>query len=579
MKKLLLLAAAFATTSGAFAKNVVFRVDMTGQTISPNGVHVVGNFQNTDYQGGNDNENLKNWDPAAYEMTNGGSGNIYSIMLDMKGDMVYEYKIVNDNNWGAGEEKIPAACQVGGGNSNRWVYIPEGTDTITLPATLFGGSAEAGKTAIRLTVDMSLTAGVNANGVHVAGSFQGWNPAATKLVNYTGSGAFGGGKYTTLVYADTNSGMAKFKFINGNIWDNAESVPAECKVDNDGNRGVEVGVDAITYDVCYSKCGVCVVVPKYKITFNVDVESICGVDSVDVAGGLLDGSWGDGNKMTLVSNSKYTGSQMNIDSGSTVAYKYRYYKNGIRNWEQIATASGNRELVITSDTVLDANCFNTFSACNPRPASQTITFKADLSNEIPGDTVYLVLDYLGGWKNAVVMEAVAGQPGIFSKTITDVCNGTVYYYFINGSFTDESGATKNGEKFADTSDRACTKPNGVGGFQRELIRTTGDAQTLGFIFGSCKPIEATSIRENANLNNSMRIYPNPTSSYTVVEFNDNATKHNVSIMDITGRTVRTYNNYEFNAIRIERENLSSGTYFIQVVNNKNQVGTIKLMIE
>jgi hypothetical protein len=76
------------------------------------------------------------------------------------------------------------------------------------------------------------------------------------------------------------------------------------------------------------------------------------------------------------------------------------------------------------------------------------------------------------------MEAVAGQPGIFSKTITEVCNGTVYYYFINGSFTDEAGATKNQEKFNDTTDRACTKPNGVGGFQRELIRTTGDEQTL-----------------------------------------------------------------------------------------------------
>jgi hypothetical protein len=98
MKKLLLLAVAVASLTGAFAKKVVFRVDMTGQTISPNGLHVVGNFQNTDYEGGNDNDSLKNWDPSVYQLTNGGSGDIYSIMLDMKGDMVYEFKFVNDNN-------------------------------------------------------------------------------------------------------------------------------------------------------------------------------------------------------------------------------------------------------------------------------------------------------------------------------------------------------------------------------------------------------------------------------------------------------------------------------------------------
>jgi len=45
MKKLLLATAALAMFTGAFAKKVKFQVDMTGQTVSANGVHVAGNFQ------------------------------------------------------------------------------------------------------------------------------------------------------------------------------------------------------------------------------------------------------------------------------------------------------------------------------------------------------------------------------------------------------------------------------------------------------------------------------------------------------------------------------------------------------
>ena len=128
MKRILLFLLLLSALNPLFARKVVFRVDMTGKTISPNGVHLAGNFQNTDYSGANENDLLLSWNPSAYLMSNGGSGNIYSITLDMRADLVYEYKIINDNNW-TDVEQVPVACQVGGGNDNRWVYIPAGTDT------------------------------------------------------------------------------------------------------------------------------------------------------------------------------------------------------------------------------------------------------------------------------------------------------------------------------------------------------------------------------------------------------------------------------------------------------------------
>ncbi len=562
---------AFAAMTSAFARPVKIKVDMTGQTVSGNGVHVAGNFKDVNYDNTDENATLPNWNPSGIALTLE-SGNIYSsAVIDLKGDLVYEFKFINGNDW-PGEESIPAASQVGGGNSNRWMYIPEGTDTLSLPAILFSGTAPSGKTLLRLKVDMAL-ATVSSKGVHVAGSFQGWSPNTTKMVNYSGSGKFESTVYQTMAFAD--SGEVKWKFINGDSWDNAESVPAECKVDNDGNRGVTLGTNPETYMACYSKCGVCVVVPKFNITFNVDVESICGVDSVDVAGGLLDGSWGAGNKMTQVTGTnKWTGSQMAIDSGSTVQFKYRFYKGGVQTWEQIATSSGNRELKLTSDTILDANCFGSFTACSPRPDPQTITFKTDLSNEVPKGDVFLVVDYLGGKNAAIKMDPVPGNPAQFQTTVSNVCNGTIIFYFTNGSATVDG----NEETFPNAEDRGCTKPNGVGGYQREFVRTSGNPQTLAYIFNSCQTI-TTSVKENNLLATNMKVYPNPSNSFTVVEFNDNATSHTVTVMDITGRVIRTINNYEYNALRISTEELNAGTYFIQAINNNNQKATIKLMVD
>ncbi|MGB0175886.1 MAG: hypothetical protein ACPF9D_01890, partial [Owenweeksia sp.] len=113
--------------------NVTFQVDMSGQTVSANGVHVAGNFQ--DEAGA-----PSDWNPSATTMTNS-SGSIYSVTVNIPAGS-YEYKFINDNDW-PGVESVPAAAQVdlGSGNDNRWVVISGDT---TLPAYMFSGAAPAG---------------------------------------------------------------------------------------------------------------------------------------------------------------------------------------------------------------------------------------------------------------------------------------------------------------------------------------------------------------------------------------------------------------------------------------------------
>ena len=66
---------------------------------------------------------------------------------------------------------------------------------------------------VTLNVDMSSVT-VSENGVHVAGSFQGWDPAGTQLTDDDGDGV-----YTVVVdMSGVTDETVFFKYLNGNAW-------------------------------------------------------------------------------------------------------------------------------------------------------------------------------------------------------------------------------------------------------------------------------------------------------------------------------------------------------------------------
>ena len=66
------------TSFKGFAQNynLTFRVDMSQQTLSPDGVHVAGDFQQ---QAGY----ASNWDPAATELTDADNDEIYEVTVSL----------------------------------------------------------------------------------------------------------------------------------------------------------------------------------------------------------------------------------------------------------------------------------------------------------------------------------------------------------------------------------------------------------------------------------------------------------------------------------------------------------------
>ena len=66
--------------------------------------------------------------------------------------------------------------------------------------------------SVTFQVDMNNET-VDANGVHMAGSFQGWDPAATALSDDDGDGI-----YSIIVDTLTAGATYEYKYINGNAW-------------------------------------------------------------------------------------------------------------------------------------------------------------------------------------------------------------------------------------------------------------------------------------------------------------------------------------------------------------------------
>lgn len=562
------MTAALVATTGVFAKKVKIQVDMTGQTVSQNGVHVAGNFQN--------------WQASGTPLTKEGSTMMYSTIVDINAKQVIEFKFINDNNWGPGEESIPAISKVesaanGGQNGNRWVYIDSLANDTTLISYTFGGSAPAGKFAVRFAVDMQKESRVDSRGIHLAGDVQGWKPNTTRMTNLFSSNKV----YEVILILD--SGNYNFKYVNGNDWSDStdeRGIPSTCTVN--GNRQLSVTGTTILPKVCFNSCTACPAapIPTYSLKFQVDMSnSNCdgGFDSVTVAGSRIQlTNFGVGVKMNQVgSTGVYDVTINNLDSGE-IKFKFRFHKNGNTNWE----GGSDRVINHASAGTVDLTCFGsrTVGPCPSKPAPSKITFIVDMIDETPGTEINLIGTFATpNWQaGAKLLSPIPGNPGLFSVTIDSICPGSFNYKFVNGN----PNATDKEESFSDTTNRSCVEPSGVGGFNRVFKRTTGEPIIINYKFNTClagrTPVNG--LNENS-LSSKIKLYPNPASSYTVVEFNDNANSHNVTVMDVAGRVIRTIENHKYNTLRIDREDLNAGVYFINVTNNAGQTGSVKLIIE
>jgi hypothetical protein len=223
----------------SYAKWVRFTVDMSGQTINPNGIHLSGNFQELlGFPGGD-------WNPGSTTMARMGTSDMYFVTLNMPAFRKYEYKVVNGNQFYEAEF-VPEMSRVGYEfNDNRWIYVDSlNTDTTLLPAILFGGNAPAGQKMMRIYVDMSQNP--SAEKVYVSGTFNGFSENASRLYS------FGNNLYETMVYNTAGVQAWKFRTPQG-----LENLSGTC-TNAEGNRFFDLQTDTLLDQPCYQSCQACV---------------------------------------------------------------------------------------------------------------------------------------------------------------------------------------------------------------------------------------------------------------------------------------------------------------------------------
>ena len=436
----------------AKAVEITFQVDMAEQTVSPLGVHVAGSFQG--------------WDPAGTEMTLVEDA-VYAVTVDLTEGEEIEFKYVNGNAWGM-DETVPAGCAQ---NGNRYLTVP--AVNTTLEAVCFGSCTVCNPPTVAVTfqVDMSNET-VSPLGVHVAGDFQGWDPAGTEMIPI--------GNEVYAVTLDLESGnYYEYKFINGNAWGMDETVPPECA--SGWNRYITVPAVPITLDaVCFGSCDPCGPPPvDITVTFEVDLsQQTVSPDGVHIAGGFQ--GWDPGaTAMEDAGNNIYTYTTI-LPSGTYQEFKYI---NGT-TWDEAenlppeCSQNGNRYFTVPDqDTVMTPPvCYGECDPCGPPPLDINVTFQIDMSDEIISPDGVHIAGSFQGW-NASSTEMTNTGDDIYAVTVL-LSSG--YYYefkYINGNTFDGSEIVPE----------ACGVPDGQGGFNRFLYTSENDTTLQALCFGSCEP--------------------------------------------------------------------------------------------
>ncbi|MBL0316164.1 MAG: T9SS type A sorting domain-containing protein [Flavobacteriales bacterium] len=533
--------------------NVTFLVNMSDVVVDANGVHLAGSIQG--------------WDPASTPMTDTDADGIYEVTLEAQVNSFAQFRFLNGNDWPM-SESVPAVCGIddGFGGLNRSIAI--GTQDMTFGPVCFGACVDCEDVVVPTTVNVTFQVNmanetVSADGVHIAGSFQGWNPASSLMTDADSDGIY---EYTTAI--DTNS-QVLFVFINGNAWTGQEPVPAACGQDNGFggyNRILNVNESDTLYGpVCFSECEDCAPFTPVLVTFRVDMSN----QVVDATGVFIAGSFNNWDE-TATQLSEYEPNHYQavvvLNSGEHVNYKFL---NG-SDWvgaESVPATCGEDDGSANFNRVYDAGtanetlalvCFNECGNCTVVNMLD-VTFQVDMGqNTISANGVHLAGSFNGFSANATPMTNTVDN--VYTATVSVSENTQLTYKFINGS--DFTGV--------ETVPFACGVDDGFGGYNRSFTTNQSDVTLPEVCFSSCEdcPVSVGEMDENM-----FTIYPIPADGQFVIRLNK-ASNAEFRVFDCTGKLMMS-EKLDGIVTEVNTSGWASGLYHIEMDGIGNQRIIIK----
>jgi len=342
------------------------------------------------------------------------------------------------------------------------------------------GTLLAQTVSVTLSVDMS-NQDVAAEGVHVAGNFQGWDPAGTMLTDGDMDGVY----EVTVEVADSLTTI-QYKFLNGNAWGVDESCPEACAFPGSNDRTAQIDGDTDVPTVCFGACAACGIT---TVLFKIDMSQEEAINPVGVhMNGNFNG-W-DGTNFLMMDDADgdmvytYT-AQVDgamLEPVDTLQFKF---VNGNawgfdENPEGECASQGNRTMALTGGDLVyqmsetgQAYCYNTCGSC---VAPTPVTFKVDMSTqaEVSVNGV-CVAGSFQGWTPGVNFLTDDDGDMVYEGTF-DVVPGDYEFKFINGNNWggDGDGNIDNENPPAD-----CVS-NG-----NRLFSVVDDAVTIQYCYNQC----------------------------------------------------------------------------------------------
>lgn len=464
---------------------------------------------------------------------------------------------------------------------------------LTLALMLMGALSLTAQVNVTFQVDMNTQ--MNVDTVSFAGNFQAaaggvmdWNPGEFLLTDGDNDGVYD----TTITLP---AGTYQYKFLNGPAWGTDESVPGACA--NSGNREFTVSTNDTTLGVvCFGTCTDCPLAPPdtVNVILEVDMSNVpVSTDTAYVAGNFQGAAVGEGwNDWTpdvsymldSDNDSVYTIS-FRLPEG-TYAYKF-LNAAGWGNDEGIPAAcnvGGNREMVISSDTVI-RYCYGTCDAvCVPPLPPINVTFRVDMSTEFPSaDGIFIAGTFqTPNWvKNTDKMTQDPVNTDIYSYTVSLVPGEYAYKYF-NGDYLNSSDPN-NSDIYAEDADflmAGCGVDNGIGGSNRllDIQGMLADTVLPVYQWNSCMTTNV-SIEQDLNSVRGFSIEPNPFEGFTMVRFsNPQGAAYQVEVMNMAGQVVKRINSIRDNEFRLDATDLTSGMYLISLKNSAGERFTAKAVV-
>lgn len=440
---------------------ITFQVNMTGVTIGSGGVHLAGTFNN--------------FSRTATPMALVGN-NVYAATVSLDTTATVYYKFLSDttnSSW----ESVPAACGILYQTVlNRELAVPGAA--ATLAAVCFGTCTVCPPITtanVTFRVNMSQQT-VGTNGVHLAGSFNGWSATATPMT------LVGNGVYAAVVALDTTA-TVQYKFLNGNTFANQETVPAACGVPNAFNAYdrelVVPQTDSQLPVVCFGECSNCPAVGLVAVTFQVNMTgTTVGAGGVHLAGTFNNFSR-TATPMSNAGNNVYTAT-VTLDTTSTVYYKFLSDTTNAA-WESVPPSCGfsfqnilNRKLVVPETAAtLPVVCFSSCSNC-AGSNNVSVTFRVNMYNQTVSPQGMFLAGSFNNW-SATATPMVFTANNTYEAIVSLDSTTTIEYKFLNGStFANQESVPAS-----------CGVADGFGGFNRLLVVPNANTQLAPVCYSSC----------------------------------------------------------------------------------------------